>query len=520
MTSPHAAGAAARANSQETLRSYLDRQRATGRPVPFALAVEWLVPLCAELAEIHEQGYGLFVYPSNIATNAGGGFSVSSELAAVPPSHPADLACLPPEFRPDQMGGARASVYAVGAIFYELITGAIVGPGMRRPSELVPGLHPGAELLLTKALIRDPAHRPDDLNALAQALFALAPSTRISPPSRGDQSRLDDVRIDVSLSMLPPAAPQSAVASGTHNIAAMAKPAAAPQARNAPASNRGPQDAATASLAALKAKLEADPSPRYVVIRDGMDHGPFNAVELLQQIRAHSFVEGDLLQDRKLNQERAIRDWPDFAPFADHARRHRDIVEEKAAIDRGVAQESKRTKSKAFLGLLLLGVVLSGSAAWFMAQRGTRSDEVAVQTESASNIEAEGALAVKKGAAGGKRVTGSSGGIPQLGGGLSCEAAQSAYVEELKMAGGGPADITRGQYASIMNSGSYFSHCGVPSSVAVNICVAVQSGRAVGVTVSTSPNHPSRSCIASAVRKLGFPANPKLDVVRVNFAAQ
>ena len=36
-----------------------------------------------------------------------------------------------------------------------------------------------------------------------------------------------------------------------------------------------------------------------------------------------------------------------------------------------------------------------------------------------------------------------------LAGGQSCEAAQAAYVEEIKMTGG-QADITRGQYGSIL----------------------------------------------------------------------
>src|SRR5690606_15925441 len=128
---------------------------------------------------------------------------------------------------------------------------------------------------------------------------------------------------------------------------------------------------------------------------------------------------------------------------------------------------------------------------WFVTQVGTRSDDVAIQTEAVSNIEAEGALkadkkAKAKGGSKGSRVIGSSGGVPQLAGGQSCEGAQAAYIEEIKM-NGGQADITRGQYSGIMNSGNYFSHCGVPNSVGVNICVAVQSGRAVGVSVSTTP---------------------------------
>jgi hypothetical protein len=34
-------------------------------------------------------------------------------------------------------------------------------------------------------------------------------------------------------------------------------------------------DHQTEQLAALKRSLEADRSPRYVVVKDGMDHGPF-----------------------------------------------------------------------------------------------------------------------------------------------------------------------------------------------------------------------------------------------------
>jgi hypothetical protein len=46
----------------------------------------------------------------------------------------------------------------------------------------------------------------------------------------------------------------------------------------------------------------------------------------------------------------------------------------------------------------------------------------------------------------------------------------------------------------------------------------VQNGRAVGVTVSTDPpNGAIAGCIASAVRRMGFPSNPKLDVATTRF---
>ena len=92
-------------------------------------------------------------------------------------------------------------MFAVGAILYELLTSAVVGPGMRRPSELVPGLPGAVETILGKALVADPKHRPADLGALAQALHHDAPGASIAPPP-ADEGRLDtglDYEVDVRL---------------------------------------------------------------------------------------------------------------------------------------------------------------------------------------------------------------------------------------------------------------------------------------------------------------------------------
>ena len=176
------------------LRQLIEHHLSQRRPIELAAAVDIIVPLCVSVADVHEQGFGLYVYPSNIVQTPRG-YSVANELAARPPSHPADLACLPPEANPGELGGARASVYSIGAILYELLTGQSVGPQMRRPTELIPGLPPAVEVLLAKALIRDPAQRPDDLYALAQALYGLSPKPTIAPPPAADAGHLDQIDI-------------------------------------------------------------------------------------------------------------------------------------------------------------------------------------------------------------------------------------------------------------------------------------------------------------------------------------
>ena len=84
-----------------------------------------------------------------------------------------------------------------------------------------------------------------------------------------------------------------------------------------------------------------------------------------------------------------------------------------------------------------------------------------------------------------------------------------------------PPDLSAGAYGSVLNRGTYFGHCGVPDSMTVSICAAVQNGRAVGVSVSTTPRDGRiSSCVSSAVRGLSFPSHPRLDVTRTTFAAQ
>ncbi|MEN9580982.1 MAG: hypothetical protein RJA70_3991, partial [Pseudomonadota bacterium] len=481
------AATASAASPARTLRAYLKQQQSTGRPLTISQAVEVVVPICVELHEIHAQGYGIHVHPSNIVLNSRGCFALSSERAAQAPKTAEDRACLPPEGSDDELGDARASVYSIGAMLYELVTGLTAGVGMKRPSEVAPDLPPEVEGILAKALVTDPQFRPADLLALAQALYHLVPSGTIPPPPNADESNLDhagNVDVDVSLSMLPPAPKAATERSGGIHLAVKDRVA------------KG--DSATEELSALKSRLESDPTPRYVVVKQGMDHGPFSAVELLRQIANHTFEESDLLQDQQTDTEKLISEWAEFAPFADHARRHRDHLQEKVAIEQGVAQETQRTRGKAAIGLFVLTGVLGGFGYWYLTQKGTRSDDVAVQTDTVSSIEAEGDLkGDRKTPGGGKksRVVGTQGGLPLLASGMSCEAAQATYVEEIRL-GGGAADITKGQYSALMNSGTYFSHCGVPSDVAVSICAAVQNGRAVGVTVGTEPRHPSGACVS------------------------
>ena len=518
-----------------TLRDALTRRTAAGQRVPLDVAVGQLVPLCLELAEVHDQGYGFYLHPSSITETADGRLTLARELATLLPSDARDRACLPPETQPGQLNDSRGNVYAMGAMLYEMVTGESVGRGMRRPSEIVPGLPKELETVLAVALIIDAERRPTDLRALAQSIREIArsaaPMSVISQPHRAPvvSYHSQPIPIDVSMSLLPPEpvpeappVPREALAQApvaTTNGYGVAVQAAVEQVTAADKAAQA-QAAQAAQFAELKLQLESDPRPRYFVQKNGMDHGPFTAVELVRHIDSLAFASDDRLIDSLDGRHAPIRDWPQFAQFADHAKRNMELSQRQKDIVKVAALEKKSTRGKTLIGLMMLVGILGIAAFWYSQRNGERNDRVEIQGDEATNVETESSLSIK-GKKRARRKGAGANGIPTVAGGQSCEAAMDAYNEEKSMGEQGQADITAGQYGRVLNGGGYFSHCGVPLSMTVNICAAVQNGRAVGVTVSTQPNDPRKeSCIAGAVRGLSFPSHPKLDVTRTRFDAQ
>jgi hypothetical protein len=498
-----------------SLRSVLDARKAQGRPLSLDEAVALVVPLCLDLKTRHDRGERHFVHPSCIFEGPDG-LACLQVKAEGPPSHPRDRACLAPELQAKmQPGDARASVFAIGAILYEAVTGAAIGPGMRRPREVDPSLPEALEVLLAKALVGDPNHRPADLGALASAMHHIAPMKSIHPPDV-DQGALDkagELEVDIRLSMLPPGEATPQVPPSARMPAAASDPygsvvsVARPSVRDA-----------TAALAQLKARLESDGRPRYVVNKDRMDHGPFSAVELLQQIASNTFTGKDTLRDELSGQSRLISEWEEFAPFAEQAAKARELKQEKIEVAKVEKAEKKAGIAKYLVGLLVTGVVAAAAALiYFKVVRPARSDDIDIQDEPIAfdlSIDAgvKGFARTTGKPHGGKGGGGGGKGGGGFSGGTSYESALDNNNETITMGqGSGGPDLTNAQLAAPMgrlNVGA----CGAPDDMKVTVRVAVKMGRAVGVSVYTNPPNASvAACIDRTVRGFSWPPHPKMD---------
>ena len=393
---------------------------------------------------------------------------------------------------------------------------------MRRPRDINPKLPETLEVLLAKALVSDAAHRPDDLGALASALHNLAPKQSIHPPDV-DEGRLDhgdDFEVDIKLSMLPPSELSRDPAEAP--VSFPSRPRRAPQDVGTEATT-GPVDVAAVARArgptvsprssrALKKRLESDPRPRYVVNKDRMDHGPFSAVELLQQIASNGFRPDHILRDELSGQTHAIKEWEEFAPFARagaaETRGHRRAEGVVKVVERA---EQTAGVAKSTLGILLILALGAGAAFWFFQVRGSRKDGVEVADDSTLDISLDGGIQGPE--AQERRRRRPRRRRRRVPGGMSYETALATNMQQIDMSGHvvGP-DLTDQQLSAPMRNASFLGGCGAPDSMKVTVKVAIKMGRAIGVSVYTNPpNAGVASCVDRAVRGLSWPANAKMD---------
>ncbi len=171
-----------------------------GRPIPWQEAARLLLPVASALQFAHEQGIvHRDVKPSNILITRSGepmlsdfGIAKILESEETVSLTGTGVGVGTPEYMSPEQGlgkeiDARADVYSLGIIFYELVTGrkpftadtpmAVVikhiNDPLPRPTRFVPDLPAGVERVLLRTLAKQPENRYPDMEAFAQALETL-----------------------------------------------------------------------------------------------------------------------------------------------------------------------------------------------------------------------------------------------------------------------------------------------------------------------------------------------------------
>lgn len=172
-----------------------------GQPMPYNQAARILAPIARALAYAHGQGVlHRDVKPANILiTQSGEPVLTDFGIAKLVENEKGQtltgtgMGIGTPEYMAPEQGLAqevdgRADVYALGVVFYELVTGrrpfmadtpmAVllkqVNDPLPRPKDFISALPKDAEQVILKALAKNPADRYEDMSAFAAALEKLA----------------------------------------------------------------------------------------------------------------------------------------------------------------------------------------------------------------------------------------------------------------------------------------------------------------------------------------------------------
>lgn len=452
-----------------------------------------------------------------------------------------EQAFLAPEVKAGGLPDARSDVFGVGALLYVLLTGRSPTMEFAAPSQVHPDATPELDAILLRCLATDPAQRfatPDDV---VKALLPLTATTR--EPEGIEFGGNLEVDVDIAFSLAPPAPAHGAPIQITVSAPAampgrVAPPATTPAlpamgaqpqrpapgpspTRKSPPQNAPSAPAPITDLGALTAQLTQNDAPRWMAVKDGMDHGPFTARELIKAI-----VDGEVLEDHSLfnmstNERKSVREYPEFSEFVAQFKIRKEEREHQVALERSSKVEKRSTAAKLMILLAAIGAVLVVGAGYFLSREAAKKREQAKELDLAALYES-GQVKIS-GTAGILHHTPRAGGARRSSSGGASSGGFSSYEDAMNQAmelgdatkGGGERQLTSADVAGVMNRnlnrmfacvGDELRHGGKLGKVTIDLAI-LGSGKVVGASVNTgSPGF--QRCMSAKVQSVGFPAFP------------
>ena len=416
---------------------------------------------------------------------------------------PAEQAFLAPEVKQGKVPDARSDVFGVGALLYGLLTARSPLDAFVIPSQLRKDASPALDAVMMRCLAADPAQR---YASMPEVLREILPLVAAAPePETEDLDVKLEIDVDIA-SSLAPSAPASSLL--PISIASDNPP---------PANSQSISD----TLADLTTRLTVNDGPRWVAIKDGMDHGPFTARELIKLIVDGEVLEQHFIFSMASNERKPLGEYPDFQPFVQQYRIRRDELEHAAALDRSKKDEKRSNATKFAILAVSIGAILLGGGSYLLNRqaasvRKKQEADLAALYES-GQVQITGTAGILKvpTRSAATRSTKSSSRPSGTGFGSYEDAMNQAMELGDATKGGGERQLTSSDVAGVMNRelnrmfgcvGEELRRGGKLGNVGIDIAI-LGSGKVAGASVHAGSAAFQR-CITAKVQNVRFPSFP------------
>lgn len=496
----------------ESAEDWLAQRKSEGGALSLREAYDVLAPVLDVLATAHAQNlvHGA-LGPSTIRVVDKRGKLAGLGLGAILlATKEIPEAFVAPEVRKGLAPTARSDLYALGALLYWLCTGRPFDP-QNPATSLVEGLPITFDVIVENCTAEAPDDRFKSIASMRAALAALiappeATAPRVAPPpsNAAEEAALD---VDVDVDPVQYAALDVEVEIDT---SALTKSVDVPFEGARPSVVGVAPVAVDGDLKGLVDEATANDAPRWMFVRNGLDHGPLTARELIQAIIRNEVHDDDVVFNMDSGERKKLYEWPQYREFSSQAREKRKRVQHEHEVKSAIADDTVAARAKVAVGVAtVLAAGMLFAVYWKTLGPGSSRRRAADLDIPRPNAQAVGGAIevlpppppeeLRRARAAGS----SSGGF------TSYEAAMAAPIE-FNMAGGGggggtlsdreivgPLNASLGRFAGCAALGS-------PGEVRMRIAVG-GTGAPIGVTVvNGSPAF--KNCVVGVVRSLRWRA--------------
>jgi eukaryotic-like serine/threonine-protein kinase len=524
----------------QQLTSYVAKHK-SGKPISLRGAYNVVAHVCNALTAIHASGPHGGLRPGAVFIGDDGkvmlaDLVLSRALLAKGGTSglaPDEAAYLAPETKANRPPTRESDIFGLGALLYVLLTGRSPTEAFIAPSKAHPEGTPEIDKELMRALAPDPRQRHATPDQFRTALLAQL--------SDAEQETTEDFGVDVevelNLASMPPSKRPFGRNTGSVAIPAgigsprmpQMTPHGTPKVGQRVSINEqfrpslvevdiGEIDAVRerrslgeVDLKDVLAKITEDDAPRWMMMKNGMDHGPFSGRQLVNMI-----VQGEALRDHEiLNTDTGRRDkLSEFVEFKDFLKQYelrKGEADRAEALQNAEKSETRSTVFKLGVGLGALALIGLAVGIYFVSRSGAgngASKDAELDMYKRGEVEMSGSAGILPMPKPGSRRSGARSGGGS-GGGLSYEDAMMQAVDiGGAEGGGGEATLNAGTVAGVMNKhlNQLYNACvrGNPGKVVIDLAIA-GGGNVLGASVNGGDPALQR-CVADQVRKIHFPS--------------